>query len=280
MRRLTNRQREALWLCAQGLTAEAIGRRLQPPCSGPGAQDLIHKSIVALDARNATNAVFKALTLGVLGPYLNCGSRKAYLRHIRANEQSCIACRKANTAFVQAQRNEAENTKEQTKDTADCIIPRLSPRQTDALKALQNGATKAPEVARLLGINDNAARSLVNGIMNRFRIDNMTYARPVSYKQAVDKGIELGYLPADPEGPTPPLSPHHIQLLAAVHDEPPIPVIIRRTGMGKRSIRTLFNEICKILDVPSVTSKTGASLNTSIMRTAAYEKACDLGLLT
>lgn len=192
---ISERQRAALWLRAQGLTAEAIGRRLDPPCSGPGAQDLLHKVIVRLGAKDSPHAVFLGLTLGVIGPYRDCGTRKAYLRHLRRNEQSCIACRRANTAYVRAQRDavplpddEAGNRRGNQKTEG------LTERQIEVLSAMQSGAQTAVEVAQKVGIGESRARRHVRSIMEKFRIDMTVYGRPESFRRAVDRGIDLGYL--------------------------------------------------------------------------------------
>ncbi len=100
--RLTFRQRRALWLSAQGWTADRTGRHLG--ITSRGVQDLLYKSTVKFGALNITHAVFLATTHGQIGPHLDCGTRKAYLRHLRHRESACTACREANRAYVDAQR--------------------------------------------------------------------------------------------------------------------------------------------------------------------------------
>lgn len=198
MRELTERQRTALWLRAQGLTATAIGNRLDPKVSAPGAQDLLHKVILNLGARDSTHAVFLALITGVIGPYQDCGTRGAWLRHIRRQEQSCIACRKANTAYVRAQRD-AVPFPDPDAGRMSIRERKLSPRQLDALRLIQDGATSGTEIGAKLGIGSAGARKLVNGMMKKLSIDSITYAKPVSYPMAVRRGIELGYLDERPD---------------------------------------------------------------------------------
>lgn len=198
MRELTERQKTALWLRAQGLTATAIGGRLDPPCSMAGAQDLLHKGMQNLGAKDSTHAVFLALVTGIIGPYQDCGTRGSWLRHIRRQEQSCIACRKANTSYVRAQRDAAplpdpdagrDRVRKQT----------LSPRQLDALQLIQDGAMSGTEIGAKLGIGAPGARKLINGMMKKLGIDSITYAKLVSFPMAVRRGIELGYLEERPD---------------------------------------------------------------------------------
>lgn len=197
MPELSDRQRTALWLRAQGLTANAIGNRLEPPCSAAGAQDLLHKVITRLDARDSTHAVFLALTLGVIGPYRDCGTRRAYLRHIRRQEQSCTACRKANTAFVRGQRDAMPDPDPDAGNRRGRKHG-LSPRQLEVLRLIQDGAMSGVEIGAKLGITDASARRLVLKMMKKLGIDSVTYAKPVSYPMAVRRGIELGYLEERP----------------------------------------------------------------------------------
>ena len=198
MRELTDRQRTALWLRAQGLTARAVGRRINPPTTQEGIQDLLHHAAQKLDARDTAHAVFLALTLGVIGPYSDCGTRKAYLRHIRRQEQSCIACRKANTAFVRAQRD-AQTLPDPDDAPQGRPQNQLSPRQLDALRLIQDGAVSGVEIGAKLGISDGQARKIVVALMRKLGIDSITYAPPASYPMAVRRGIERGYLEERPD---------------------------------------------------------------------------------
>jgi len=198
MRDLTERQRTALWLRAQGLTATAIGKRLDPPTSRDGAQSTLHEVIVKLNARDSTHAVFLALVTGVIGSYQDCGTRRAWLRHIRRQEQSCIACRKANTAYVRAQRD-AVPLPDPDAGWVNTREKKLSSRQLEVLRLIQDGAMSGTEVSAKLGIGTAGARKLINGMMKKFGIDSITYAKPVSYPMAVRRGIELGYLEERPD---------------------------------------------------------------------------------
>lgn len=198
MRELTERQRTALWLRAQGLTATAIGNRLDPPTTRDGAQSTLHEVMIKLDARDSTHAVFLALNTGVIGPYQDCGSRASWLRHIRRGEQSCIACRKANTAYVRGQRDAVPFPDPDAGRTGS-RERRLSHRQLEVLQLIQDGATSGTEIGAKLGISGPGARKLVNGMMKKFGIDSITYAKPVSYPMAVRRGIELGYLEERPD---------------------------------------------------------------------------------
>lgn len=276
MNPLTERQRESLWLRAQGLTAEAIGRRLVPQIKGTGAQDLLISAYRNLDAKDSMHAVFLALTLGIIGPYLDCGTRKAYLRHLRRNEQSCIACRKANTAFVREQRDaDVPRLEEARSRRGVSPVKELTERQLAALRAVQAGAKTGVEIAAVLGNGENTARKLINTVMDKFGIDHITYKGPVSYKQVVERGIELGYLTEEQSEDPPVLSPVLTRVLIAAEGDVPITVISRRTGLGKRSINTRMSEIYRILGIESEDT----DRNSSERRALALSRARDLGYL-
>lgn len=274
---LTERQRAALWLRAQGLTEASVGRRLEPPITAAGVESLIKKAVVRLEARSLTNAIFIALNTGVIGPYLDCGTRKAYLRHLRREEPSCVACRRANSERVLSQRHDRE---EQAVQAPPVIAtPYLTDRQTDALHAMQEGASSAVEVARKIGVSDNTARKLINIIMSKFSIDNIAYARPVSYKAAVQKGLELGYLTPDRPGERPLFSPVQMRVLLAAQDDVPLPVIGARTGLGKRAVTTRLSEVYEILGIEPETAPPGDNTVSRNRRARALNRARDLGYI-
>jgi len=187
MRELTDRQRTALWLRAQGLTAAAIGRQLNPPVRATGAQDLLVSAYRNLGAKDSLNAVYIAVIEGVIGPHLDCGTRSAYLRHLRNQESACIACRKANTAYVRNQKGAPARP-------GPARSHALSPRQIDALRAIQNGARTGTEVARIIGVDGGTARRMILKIMERLDVDLPGADRAQRFKAAVERGIERGYL--------------------------------------------------------------------------------------
>lgn len=99
---LTALERYTLWHLAQGMTygslARKRGRHVQT-LKAEGARIL-----VKLRAHNMTQAVFLAVDAGIIGRYLDCGTRNAYLRHRRRGESTCMACRLDNAEHSRAQR--------------------------------------------------------------------------------------------------------------------------------------------------------------------------------
>lgn len=194
---LSDRQRTALWYRAQGFTAAAIARRMstpESPLSAAGAQDLLHKCNVKLRSRDTTHSVFLAMTHGLIGPYLDCGTRRAWLRHIRRQQQTCIACRKANTEYVRTQRDAVPEPDPDAGNNRGRVPLPITPNQLRVLRAMRDGATDGPSVGRALGITEGYARRLINQIMERFGIDSITYAKSLTYGWAVDEAKRRGLL--------------------------------------------------------------------------------------
>ena len=94
MTELSVRQRQILWLRAQGLSGPQIARR-EHIAIGTLAY---HEQVIVtrLEARNITHAVHLAGMAGLIGEREDCGDRAAYLRHLRRREDACLACRAAN----------------------------------------------------------------------------------------------------------------------------------------------------------------------------------------
>ena len=94
-------ERDVLWMASQGYRSEQIARQHSLDA---GSVKNIYVSIAGrLGTRNLIHSVAHALITGVIGPYRDCGERRAYLRHLRRQETPCVACRLANATYVSAQ---------------------------------------------------------------------------------------------------------------------------------------------------------------------------------
>lgn len=99
---LTDRQRLILWHRAQGASGPQIARTLQLAVSTVDWHERVIRHV--LDARNITHAVHLATAAGLVGEHPDCGTRAAYLRHLRRKAKPCFACRAANARHGVEQR--------------------------------------------------------------------------------------------------------------------------------------------------------------------------------
>ena len=245
MQELTDRQRTALWLRAQGLTAEAIGRRLTPPCKAAGAQDLLHKTMKAFDAADSANAVFRAMASGVIGPYQDCGTRKAYERHLRRVEVTCVACRIGNTERVTGQRVRAGAHSDVEPHPAagsnrgwKNVRPReklpLTITHRRILTTFDAGASTSAEVGRALGVTDGHVRRMLADIYDRLGIDTELHGPAGSREQAVKIARERGLIDGSPV-PYPEISLTDLQcrILVTAQGDESLSVIGKKFGMSR-----------------------------------------------
>jgi DNA-binding CsgD family transcriptional regulator len=99
---LSVRERRTVWFLAQGLTYTSAARRMGlHPATVKAAGGRV---LVKLEAANMVQAVFIATSAGIIGRYIDCGTRAAYLRHLARKEITCHACRMANAEHARAQR--------------------------------------------------------------------------------------------------------------------------------------------------------------------------------
>lgn len=122
---MSSRQRAVLWHRAHGLSGPQIARVLGIAVSTVD----YHERVVChlLRAVNITHAVHLGHLADAIGEWADCGTRAAYLRHMRRGGPACRACRAANAAHGVAQR------------AGELVAPgRALDRST--LKAAQNGA--------------------------------------------------------------------------------------------------------------------------------------------
>jgi DNA-binding CsgD family transcriptional regulator len=263
MKELTDRQRTALWLRAQGLTADAIGKRLSPPCRASGAQNLLHKAMKTLDAADSSNAVFRAMATGIIGPYLDCGTRKAYERHLRRDEVTCVACRVGNNRGW-------KNVRPRQK------LP-LTPTHRRVLTAIESGAGTSSEIGRALGITDARVRHLLADLYGRLGIDTVLHGPDGAKKEALRVAQERGLLNGSPDPvPLPVLTELQRRVLVMAQADEPLVIIGVRLGMTKRVVASHLSRIYRRLGVPSREQQIDARRD---RRKAAFDIALERNLL-
>ena len=94
-------ERDILWMASQGYRSAHIAR--EHAISEGGVKNIYVRIADRLHTRNLVHSVAVGLTTGIIGPYRDCGTRRAYLRHLRRQETPCVACRLANATYVAAQ---------------------------------------------------------------------------------------------------------------------------------------------------------------------------------
>lgn len=106
VRRLSERDREVLWMVSQGLTYFQIGRRLD--MEEKGAQSAARRAMYKLGAHNVAQAVTLALLNGEIGRWRDCGTHAVYQRHRKLHQTADPACLIAKAAHDRAYRSEKE----------------------------------------------------------------------------------------------------------------------------------------------------------------------------
>lgn len=99
---LSKGERTTLWYLAQGHTYRSAARARGIGVDGIRTQ--VRSILGKTGSTSTAQAVFVALNSGVIGQYLDCGTRNAYLRHRKRGETTCLACRLANAEHSRAQR--------------------------------------------------------------------------------------------------------------------------------------------------------------------------------
>lgn len=100
MTTLSARQRAILWHRAQGLSGPQIARTLDIAIGTLAYHEQV--IVTRLRAKNITHAVH--LGHDLIGTYPDCGTRAAYLRHLRHGNPACDDCKAANAAHAVEQR--------------------------------------------------------------------------------------------------------------------------------------------------------------------------------
>lgn len=154
-------ERDLLWMASQGYSYERIGRMTR---QNPGSISNAFSRIARrLGTYNVTHSVAHAIYSGLIGPARDCGTRRAYLRHLRKNESACVACRMANTAYVHEQRD----TPPEPGD------PVLTPTQTKILMLLDEQGGTYADVAQVLGVTLKRVSSHMSAIYQRMGLAHL-----------------------------------------------------------------------------------------------------------
>lgn len=105
---LTVQEWTALWWAAQGYSLRPTGTRMHRSTSA--VQDAWTRARRKLGARNLTHAVHLAHSRGLIGTYIDCGSRDAYVRHMHNDEVPDIMCRRANDEYLYHERRKGKGS--------------------------------------------------------------------------------------------------------------------------------------------------------------------------
>lgn len=156
---LDDRDRDLLWMASQGYSPGRMAhlRNESPEDSMQALKDIV----LGMGAYNATHAVAVAIHTGLIGPGRDCGTRRAYLRHIRRRESACAACRRANADSAQEQRNRAVPT------------GFLTPTQMKIVRVLDADDCTYDEVAERLGISARRVASHMSEVYRRLGLTHL-----------------------------------------------------------------------------------------------------------
>lgn len=160
-RGLTDLQADILWLLAQGndfpTTAALAGVHRDTVTRRMG------EVYARLGTRSLPHAVFISMVHGQIGAYRDCGTRKAYLRHLKEGLVSCARCREANRRYVVVQRSRPEPI-------------RVTPTHIKIFQAFSKGAQTLAEVSTMTGIKHDRIGSHIAVVYRRLRIQDHPYA--------------------------------------------------------------------------------------------------------
>lgn len=153
-------ERDVLWMASQGFRSQAIAR--QHHLDDGSVRNIYARIARRLGTRNLVHSVAHGIITGVIGPYRDCGERRAYLRHLRRNETPCVACRLANATYVSAQSNAPL--------PADAG---LTPTQTRVLRYLYEHDCSQTEAAPALGMDRKRIASHMSQVYQRLGVFHM-----------------------------------------------------------------------------------------------------------
>jgi DNA-binding CsgD family transcriptional regulator len=172
-------ERDVLWMASQGFRAVAIAK--QHHMSEGGVKNIYWRITHRLGTRNLVHSVAHGLITGIIGPYRDCGERRAYLRHLRRSETPCVACRLANATYVSAQCNAPL--------PADAG---LTPTQTRVLRYLYEHDCSQSEAAQGLSMDRKRVASHMSAVYQRLGVFHMhRYDR---MRAAIKIAKDRGYL--------------------------------------------------------------------------------------
>jgi DNA-binding CsgD family transcriptional regulator len=183
---LSTRERDILWLASQGHNSEYIAR--DHHLDAGSVKNIYARIASRLGTCNLVHSVAFGLTTGIIGTYRDCGSRRAYLRHLRRPEETpCVACRQANAAYVSAQ-----NTAPLPEDVG------LTPTQLRLMRVLDSKDCSLSEAADILGMDRKRAASHMTQVYRRLGVVHLyRYDRR---RAALARARDKGYLDS-PGGP-------------------------------------------------------------------------------
>lgn len=174
---LSELERDVLWMASQGCPSSRIAKAYCMSTSN--VRNVYERISKILRTQNLVHSVAHGLNVGVIGPYRDCGGRRAYERHLRRQEPSCVACRLANAIHVAAQ----------------CSSPLppdagLTPTQLRVLRYLHEHECLQAEAARGLGMDRKRVASHMSAVYQRLGVSHLhRYDRmPAAIKAARSRG--------------------------------------------------------------------------------------------
>lgn len=204
---LTAYQRRVLWLLSQGNTVSEAAQVI-----GTARQSVTDAALYGrrkLNARTNEQAVLRAYLDGHIGPYADCGSREAYLRHRARDEDACPACKRANREWLEGL------------DTRPREPVPLTEPQIRLIRAFHVGRTQQ-QIRILWSLSRGQMERLVTDMYRRLGVSGVP--RELRRERALQAAMDRGYLSPDvvrlpcPELPEQGkrLSPTEVKVLAAV----------------------------------------------------------------
>lgn len=166
-------ERDILWMASQGYRSAQIAR--QHGLDDGSVKNIFWRISRRLGTRNLIHSVAQGLITGVIGPYRDCGDRRAYLRHLRRRETPCVACRLANATYVSAQTNAPFS-----------VDAGLTPTQVKVLKYIDEHDCSQVEASEALGMDRRVLASHMSqvyqrlGVFHMHRYDRMQAARKIA----------------------------------------------------------------------------------------------------
>lgn len=172
-------ERDVLWMASQGFRSDAIAR--QHHMSEGSIKNIYARIAQRLGTRNLIHSVAHGIITGLIGPYRDCGERRAYLRHLRRSETPCVACRLANATYVAAQ------TRTPLPEDAG-----LTPAQLKVLCYLHEHGCSQVEASEALSMDRRRVASHMTQVYQRLGVFHMH--RNDRLRSALKIAKDRGYL--------------------------------------------------------------------------------------
>lgn len=171
------RQRRILWLLSQGETTVTAADIIDTDRTS--LRDSVAAVRAKLGCRTTTQAVLRAYTLGIIGPWEDCGSRLAYIRHQDADEDACPACLAGNVLWL----------KEQAEPRPEPVRP--TDAQVRLLRALHAGRSHA-DIMYAWGISRSRLHRMIRDTYARLGVTDAP--RDVRRAEAMRIALGMGLL--------------------------------------------------------------------------------------